>query len=301
MSDMIDRLDALAGEVGGDAAERLSSAVVAARLAGEVRGEVRKRRAITAGLSLVIVAMAATAAVVLPNLMRSEPLEPASTVRVPVEAQDGLITYDDGSMKVLNQHGQTVNIPAPAADGPVFRAASIADACAVDARTLTQGWTTQFVDAFQVMTFGRPLLHDATGYHVLAQGQRVTLGSEWHASEFAFSVDADPAIAPYLVMTMTHYVLAPDGRVAYVGSQLESRPAIDYSGDKAAGTYTATLTTRGLRTFDECAGVSTSIDPAAASSLVHYMTVSVFLNDGHGHVAPIGTHTSWITMAKEGA
>ena len=117
-----------------------------------------------------------------------------------------------------------------------------------DARTLTQGWTTQFVDAFQVMTFGRPLLHDATGYHVLAQGQRVTLGSEWHASEFAFSVDADPAIAPYLVMTMTHYVLAPDGRVAYVGSQLESRPAIDYSGDKAAGTYTATLTTRGLRT-----------------------------------------------------
>ena len=299
MSDMIDRLDALAGEVGADAGDRLSSAVVAARLAGEVRGEVRKRRAIATGLSLVIVAMVATAAVVLPGLLRSEALTPAGHVRAPIEAQDGLITYDDGSMQVLNQHGEAVAIPAPAAGAPTFATSSGVDACAVDVRKLTQGWTTQFVQAFQVMTFGRPLSVDAAGYHVLAQGQRVELGPNTWDTRFAFSVDADPAIAPYLAMKLTSYVLAPDGRVAYVASQLESRPAIDYAGDRAVGTYTATLTTRGLQNYHECSGVR--VDQFTADGLVHYMTVDVFLNDGHGHISPIGTHTSWITLVKEGA
>jgi hypothetical protein len=100
-------------------------------------------------------------------------------------------------------------------------------------------------------------------------------------------------------MRITSYVLAPDGTVAFAGSQLESRPAIDYVGSKDSGTYTATLTTRGLQSYDECPGVSTG--SLGAGGLVHYLTVDVFLNDGHGHVSPIGSHTSWITLVKEAA
>jgi len=214
-----------------------------------------------------------------------------------VQTNEGFITYNDGSMQVLNHRGVAVEVPAPVEGAPVFASRSIPDACAVDVTALSPGWTTQFTDAYQVMTFGRPLLLDETGYHVLAQGQRVELGEDYRRVEFAFSADVDPAIAPYVVMTVDSYLLAPDGRVAYVGSQMESRPAIEYTGLKEAGTYTATLTTRGLAAFDECKGVSTTVDPDAP--LVRYLSVTAFLNDGHGHVNPIATHTSWITLVKE--
>jgi hypothetical protein len=157
----------------------------------------------------------------------------------------------------------------------------------------------RFDDAFKVMTFGRPLQVDGAGYRLLPQGERVTLGSEADAFRVAFSMDADPAIAPHLVMVMTAYVLAPDGRVAWVGSQMESRPAIEYTGDKAAGTYTATVTSRALMAGEECRGVSSGVDQYDPAGLVHYLTVDVFINDGHGHINPVGTHTSWITLVKE--
>ena len=38
---------------------------------------------------------------------------------------------------------------------------------------------------------------------------------------------------------------------------------------------------------------------AAASGVAKYLVVTVYLNDGHGRVTPIATHTSWVTVAKE--
>jgi len=299
MSDMIDRLEEVANDAGDLAHGRLATAVVQARMARDVRQGVRRRRLRTAGLTAAVLVVGAVAAVVLPRLYTAPPIQPAGEARVPIETSEGLITYSDGSMKVLNQHGQAIDVPAPAPDATSFGLPSRPEACAVNPADFRQGWTTQFVNAFQLVTFGRPLMLNSQGYHVLAQGQRVEIGSEWQTTAFAFSVDVDPAVAPYVVMTATTYVLGPDGRVAYVGSQMESQPAIEYTGDKTAGTYTATLTTRSLAPYDPCPGAADLANPATASGMVHYLVVNVYLNDGRGHVAPLGTHTSWITVVKE--
>jgi len=296
MSDMITRLDDIASEVGVDAADRLTTPLLAARLAGDVRRGVRKRRAIAAGLMAVIVAMVGTAAVVLPPLLRSEPLAPANQPRVPVQTEDGLIAYDDGSMQVLDHRGKVVNVPPPVVGAPVFMQTATPDACAADMRDLVQGWVPQFTDAFSLVSFGRPLLVDATGYHGMAQGQRVSVPKSAPYAQFAFSVDVDPAIAPFVVMTLTSYAIGSDGRVAYFSSRLESQPAVDYTGDKAAGTYTATLTTRPIEPYYECKG-QTALD--LDGGVPHYLTATVFLNDGHGHLSPIATHNSWMTLVKE--
>jgi hypothetical protein len=300
MSDMIDRLGEVANEAGAESADRLAAGIVTAQLADRARKGARRRRITAASVTGAVVAMGVAAALVLPHVWAEEPIAPATDGRVPIETDEGLITYDDGSMQVIDQHGRAIDIPAAAAGAPTFSSLGIPDACAVDPHSLSPGWTTQFTDAFRVLTFGRPLVVDSSGYHVLAQGQRVVLEDQFRETAFAFGVDVDPAIAPYVVMKVVSLVLAPDGRVAFVGSHLESRPSIEYSGDKAAGTYTATLTTRGLKAFDECKGVSTEINPATASGLVHYLLVTVFVNDGHGHVNPIATHTSWVTLVREG-
>ena len=301
MSDMIDRLDQVAKEAGELAQERLASTATNARLVLEVRQGVRRRRLITAALTAAVVVVGAAAAVGIPQFLRTPPVQPAGEARAPISTSEGLITYSDGSMQVLNQRGEAIDIPAPAEDAPVFGVQPVGEACAVNTHELRQGWTTQFVNAFELMTFGRPLLVNEVGYHALTQGQRVVLDPSWRYNSLAFSVDVDPYVAPHIVMTTSTYVLGQDGRIAYVGSRMEAQPAIEYSGDKKAGTYTATLTTRGLVAFDPCPGVDEEADPATASGRVHYLVVNVFLNDGHGHVAPLGTHTSWITLVKENA
>lgn len=299
MSGMIDRLDEIAGEAGADVAEHLSDADVAARLSQQVRQGVRRRRTITASLSFVVVAMGTVAAVVLPQLMRPAEIPPAGPAKTPIETTDGIITYNDGSMQVLTHQGVVVNVPAPTQDAPVFQPTDAYSACMMDTRTLVQGWTPQFTDAFSLVSFGRPLLVDGSGSHGLTQGQQVTISASKPYAQFAFSVDVDPAIAPHVVLTLTSYAVAPDGRVAYYSSRLESQPAVDYSGDKASGTYTATLTARPLEPYYECDGQSDTFDPTAASGNPHYLTATVFLNDGHGHVSPVATHNSWITLVKE--
>ena len=103
--------------------------------------------------------------------------------------------------------------------------------------------------------------------------------------------------APYVVMDIDSYAIAPSGEIAYVGSQLESQPTVEYAGDRESGTYTATLTSRNLYAGTACPGVST----ADATEAVRYLVVTVFLNDGKGHLSPLATHTSWITLVKEDA
>jgi hypothetical protein len=100
---------------------------------------------------------------------------------------------------------------------------------------------------------------------------------------------------------MTSYGLAPDGVVAYSISQLESKPAVDFSGDAEAGTYTATLTSRALEGGQSCPAAEAPNGWGTASEIVSYLTVTAFLNDGHGHINPIATHSSWITLTKETA
>ncbi|MGC4175436.1 hypothetical protein [Demequina sp.] len=298
MSDMIKHLDDLAQQVGADAGDRLSMSVTNARLASEVRRGLRRRRIIAASVTAATVVVVGAAAIVVPQLMKPTPIAPAGEVRTPIETTDGLITYSDGSMQVLTSSGHTVNVPPAGEDAPVFRQQSHVDACALDPSLLTAGWVPQFPGAFDLVSFARPLSMDSEGAHVLAQGQTVHLDSEFDYVAFAFSVDVDPAIADKVVMTLDSYVLAVDGRVGYIGSQLESEPTITYSGDKAAGTYTATLTTRAMATYSECPGVGSYEDLPIASGVSHYMQANVFVNDGHGHVNPIATHNSWVTIVK---
>jgi|GEM_PF-1992296 len=300
MSDMIDRLSELANEAGADVSARLASPVATAALVSEVGRGVRRRRAIAASLTAAVVVIGAAAAVIVPRLMEPAPIPPAGDVRVPVQTTEGLITYSDGSMQVLTQHGEVVDIPAPAEGAPVFTTVAASDGCAAF-EPMSPGWTVDFPDAFELLTFGRPLVLDATGFHVLTQGQTVPVGTRYDQAAFAFSLDVDPAIASQVVITATSYTLAPDGRVAYFQSQLESKPAVDYTGDRAAGTYSATLTTRLFGNGTQCPGVSASAEAAAASGLVKYLVVTAFLNDGHGSVSPIATHTSWVTIVKEDA
>ena len=300
MSDMVDRLGEVAAEAGLDAGDRLAAEAVTVQLSSRVRRGARRRRLAAASLAFAVV-LSGAAAVIVPQLLAPVAVDPAATGRAPVQTKDGLVTYDDGSMQVLTHGGNLVNVPAAAVASPVFAPETADAACATDVTALIPGWKPQFADAFQLVTFARPLLLDDAGYHVLAQGQRVGYHANSAAPQIAFSVDVDPAIAPYVVMTMTTYAVAPGGKVAYFASQLESRPAVEYSGDKTAGTYTTTLTTRALQGGGECKGVAPGADWTSTSSVARYLVVTAFLNDGHGHVNPIATHTSWLTFTKEGA
>lgn len=299
MSDMIDRLSEIANDAGADAGTRLTAENVTASLATRVRRDVRRRRAVTSALAAAVVVLGAAAAVVLPHVLDPVPVVPAGDTRVPVETNEGLITYNDGSMQVLTYAGSVVEVPAPAEGAPTFAQETKADACSADPGELKPGWTAQFQDAFQLVTFGRALSLDATGYHPLPQGQNLVIGDNYENATVAFSVDVDPAIAPYVVMTMSSYLLAPNGLVAYHTNNLESRPAVEYTGDPDVGTYTATLTTRGVSSGYECDGLTGTWD--GITPLTRYLVVSVFLNDGKGHVNPIATHSSWSTIVKESA
>jgi hypothetical protein len=301
MSDMIDRLSAIANEAGADSAARLTADDITATLATQVRRDVRARRVVASAVALTMVVVGAAGAVVAPRLLDPPAVLPAGETRVPVQTNEGLITYSDGSMEVLTQSGLVVEVPAPEEGAPVFGQELSGDACAADPTQFKPGWTAAFPEAFELVTFARALSLDSTGCHVLPQGQRVIVGHDYKDTEFAFSVDVDPAIAPHVVMTASSYTLAPDGRVGYFHSQLESTPGVDYSGDRASGTYTATLTTRPLGYGTSCKGASAMANEAAATGALKYLVVTVFINDGHGQLSPIGTHTSWVTLAKEDA
>ena len=301
MRDMTDQLGDVAASAGVDAGDRLATDAVTVQLSSRVRKGARRRRLLTAGLTCGVVLLGVGAVMALPQLMSPLVTDPATTEPSPVQKTDSLTVLEDGSMRVLTQAGDVVEVPAAGADGPRFSAATAETACAVDVTTLSPGWKPEFGDAFDLVTFARPLLLDATGYHVAAQGQRVAYTADESKPQLAFSVDVDPAIAPDVVMTMTSYVLAPTGAVAYYESQFESRPAVEYVGDKAEGTYTATLTTRPLEGGGECKGVASAAPLDLTGGVVRYLVVTAFLNDGHGHVNPIATHTSWVTFAKESA
>lgn len=301
MSDMLDRLDQIAAEAGAEAGGRLATPDVTARLQAHIARGVRKRRTVTAALTGALVVVLGTASVIVPKLLET-PVPPATApIREVVNSSHSLLTYSDGSMQVVTSAGKVVKIPAPGDESPRFAGTAVKDSCLADVTQFVPGWTHSFKEASQLMTFGRPLARDESGFHVLSQGQHVAVGHDYWRTKFAFSVDVDPAVAPYVVMTVDAFVVAPDGRAAYVVNQLESRPAIEYSGVKGTQTYTATVTSRALGTFADCAGVSSTVDRDSSAGLAYFFRANVFVNDGHGHVSPLGTHISWITVIKEGS
>lgn len=300
MSDMIDRLDQIAGEAGADAGARLATADITAKLQEQITRGVRRRRRVTRVLAAAAAVVVGTASVIIPQLIET-PVSPAAPPRREVvNSTDSLLTYSDGSMQVVTALGKVVKIPPAAEGSALFTGTAVKDACAADTAHLAPGWTQEFPEASQLLTFGRPLAVDKAGYRVLMQGDRVEVGSGYRDTKFALSVDVEPAIAPYVVMSVNVYVLAPDGRIAYVASQLESRPAIEYSGTKGTATFSATATTRGIDAYAECHEVTRTLDDGDPD-LVYFFRANVFVNDGEGHINPLGAHTSWITVIKEGA
>ena len=299
MSDMIDRLSTIANEAGEQTASRLAAPEVTVALQAQIARGARRRRTATAALAGSVLAMAVAAFVVVPKLIQEPELVPA-THREVVSTKDGLVTFDDGSMQVVTATGSIVDIPAPAANAPVFGIQDWSVACAAtDPTALPPGWTAQFPDAAQLVTFGRPLFVDAEGYHNVTQGQVVHISPPYEETGFAFSADVDPAIAPFVVVTMNAYVLGADGAIQFFSSQLEAQPAIDYSGDHAAGTYTATITTKPDFGVDACPSVPSGTSTPTADELPRYMSVVLFLNDGEGHLSPLAEHNSWVTVVKE--
>ena len=299
MSDMIDRLSSIANEAGEQTASRLAAPEVTVALQAQIARGARRRRTATAAIAGSVLAMTVVAFVVVPKLIQEPELTPA-THREVVSTNDGLVTYDDGSMQVVTATGSIVDIPAPATNAPVFGVQNWTDACAAtDPTALPPGWTAQFPDATKLVTFGRPLLVDSEGYHIVTQGQQVRIAKPYEETGFAFSADVDPAIAPFLVLTMNAYVLGPDGAIQFFSSQLEAQPAIDYSGDHAAGTYTATITTKPDFGVDACANVPSGTSTPTTDALPRYMSVVLFLNDGEGHLTPIAEHNSWVSVIKE--
>jgi len=301
MSDMIDRLHEVAAEAGADSGERLAAGTVEALLGSQIRRGVRRRRLTAATVTTAVVVLAAATALVVPQLMRPAPVAPAGDPRVPVETTEGLITYSDGSMKVLTEAGDAIDVPAGSADAPVFSTGSDLSACAATPPAPSPGWTRHFPEAFELVKFGRPLVVDEAGYHVLAQGERLPVPSANDKVKFAFSVDVDPAIAPHVAMVARMYALGPDGTVGYYATQLDSEPAVDYTGTKEAGTYTATLTTRAFNGGMLCPGVPPGAKWPAGTEVLRYFVVSVLLYDGAGNINPLATHTSWVTLVKEDA
>ena len=300
MSDMLDRLDEIASEAGADAGGRLASPDVAAKLQAQIAHGVRRRRIVTGALAAAAVVVLGTASVIVPKLIETPVPPAANPTREVVNSSESLLTYSDGSMQVVTSVGERVHVPAPGEGSPRYTGTAVKDACRADPADLAPGWTQEFPEAWQLMSFGRPLSIDKEGHHVLTQGQAVEKGSGYRSTLFAASVDVDPAIAPYVVMSVNVYVLAPDGRIAYVASHLESRPSIQYSGTKGTATYTATATTRGIDSYAECREVTRTLSGEAPEN-VYYFHIKVFVNDGAGHINPIGAHNSWISVTKEGA
>ena len=299
MSDMIDSLSTIANEVGEQTASRMAAPEVTVALQAQIARGVRRRRTSAAALAGSVLAVIVAAIVVVPQLLQDPPLTPAEGHREVVATNDSLVTYDDGSMQVATAAGSIVDIPPPAPNAPTFGVQNVTDACTVAEPTaLPPGWVAEFPAATELVTFGRPLLVDAEGYHVLRQGQQVHV-VDGDDTAFAFSVDVDPAIAPFVMFTMNSYIVMPDGTTAFYTSQLESQPAIDYTGDQASGTYTATVTTSPMAGASYCEKTPAGFEEAIALGVPRYMSVVLFINDGSGHLSPIAQHNSWVTIIKE--
>lgn len=300
MTDMIDRLDEVAREAGASAAATLVQEDVRARIEVTVRAKVRRRRARRAMGAAAVVLVAASAAWAVPRVWQAEPLPASTPQREVVTTGDGIITYDDGSMSVMTSRGRVVPLPPPAADAPRYAAQSGQVACAQeDVAQWMPGWTshvdTSRLDAAaSLITFGRPMIVDDQGYRVIGQGQ--SLGELAAEASFAFSVDADAAVASHLVVAMDLVALGADGLPAYVATTLDSQPVVERVGDRAQGTAGATVTTRPMQYGTYCPD---ALPQAAGEPSPVHLRATVFVSDGKGAVTPLASHQSWFTVVRE--
>lgn len=294
MSDMIDRLAEVANDAGSRASDGLRSDATARVLERRIREGVRRRRIRLGALTGAAVLVAGAVGIVVPRLMVEPPLAPAASphVRTVILSAGGLTTYADGSMTVLTDRGEVVDVPAPSAGTLAFAPLSRADGCAaIVPGQFPPGWTFERREYTRLVSAGRAQVVDASGYHIVLQGQPLAMGPEGPPA-LAFSLDADPAVGDHLTMVLDSRFVAPSGETLYYQSQLESQPAIDMTGNASAGTATAVLQSRPLGTGTWC--VESAAFPA---TVTRYLSARVYLHDDQGRSTLIATDNSWTTLS----
>jgi hypothetical protein len=296
MSDMIDRLRAVANGAGRDVAHQLSDAATIGAMAGRVaRGAHRRRVRRTIGLTAGFV-VAAAAAIAVPLMLRVVPveIEPGRTI---VHSSGPLTVYDDGSMSVVLSNGTFFDVaPDPSGSGAFYPFVS-EQACSTDVASLTSpGWHPDSLDYGRLVSSVQVIASVNDENTTLTAGSSIEVPA-WRMYPEAYlsaRLEADPAIAPYLVV-QTRWVESRDGRVEFFDHQEDAQPGYVLQGDPVAGTQRAIMTTQPTMLSTETSWCNKDA-PKRVGEFDDLVIVDVWLVDRVGVASHLGTYTQTFSV-----
>jgi hypothetical protein len=303
MSDMIDHLRAISNAAGRDVALQLSDGASIATMAGQVRVGVRRRR-IRTGIAAASVATAGVVlALALPVLLRNLPSEPVDPGRSPIHNTGPLTVYDDGSMQVILSSGDFLDVAPDQTGGIESQRWSKIEACMFRPENLPpSGWILDDPSYGKLVSQVRPLLVIGGTTTAVFEGagyEAEDTGMSGSAPYVKVRVEADPSVAPYLVI-QTRWAEVQNDAVQLFGYRMAGNPSYTLEGSADLGTERAVIETEGLD-LEVWQNTCQPLPPDRKGTTTDdYLLVDVWLVDRVGLATHIGTYTgSFEMMWKE--
>lgn len=299
MSDMIERLRAVADGAAAPIAAGLAEPAAVEEMSARVRLGVRRRRGVQAAVAGAAALVLGVGAVVIPPLMDREPVPGVPGPRMVERTEGSLTVFDDGSMSVLLDSGRTMEVPPAEGDSSRIRLATKAGICALTTDSLPAlGWAPADGADAGLVSFGRLDLLAPDGT-TMAIPQGSVVPDADHEKDvwwppLVYAIQADPGVAPHLVVGYTMVRIA-DGEAQEYASFLEASPPVSVQGSESSGGRIATLTTRAPRWEDSSTCYSRPLPEDLVNGVFDlYVFADVWITDRLGTVAYAGTFTSWV-------
>ena len=297
MSDMIDKLRGLTGDVGAEVGKSLSSQETLSVMDARVRAGVRRRRTRQSVAGVATAALVAVGVIVVTGLLPKEnPLDVDPGERVILHSDGALTVFDDGSMSVVLSSGRIVDVKPDAEAATNIEPRRKVELCETHRSNVEGlGWTWPDNPYSQALLgFGRVLTApDGGQFSILAQGSHFgDLPDEaWPGAQFELQVD--PAVAPYIVVQFS-VVEAWEKTPLVVTTRLSSELDIEVQG---TGSNTVALVRTGKMDFENGGWCVEQWPEIPDDARIDVMLIAdVWLTDRAGTVAKLGTHVTWATF-----
>lgn len=300
MSDMIDRLNAMSQEVGRNAAESLSTRGHVDIMEQRITMAVRRKRARTAGASLVAVAGIGVGAVVLPPLLESvDPPPLGQPETVVIHSTDGLTVYSTGDMEFISAKGAIVRVAAPEpATFSTFAMPDRTKVCSsIDPYTFDSGW--EYLDSNVAKLLGLARVHTVSPIddaRVIPESGMTLSGPRSANPTIGVSFEADSGLAEHLSIRSYAVYVDSEGPVYYL-SALDAFPRVEIQG--SGDSRMAVVMAKPATTESYCPEIFDRESPVDSTYYTRYLVVDVFVNSGAGHTTLVATHRSWVALSYE--
>src|SRR5690606_20433396 len=164
-----------------------------------------------------------------------EPLPAEPGTRAVIFHDDALTVFDDGSMSVVTSAGRIVDVAPLEGERPGMILRNKESLCSFDAESAYPGWVWDHPDyGHYLVSFGSMQLVSHDG-----DWSAVPHGTVFDAverdSKVGFELQADEAVAPYLVIQLSA-VEVFEGEQVTIGTQLTAEPELSDLGGAGVGT-----------------------------------------------------------------